>query len=275
VSGPTLAVALATGCSTGLAVGVGAAVLVIGTVGFAVQPASRDWRPEAAAPRDQPPAAAGSTAATRSPGLWTLIIVTGALGLVFSAVQVGVAAATSELGTSGAAGPLLAVWGAGSFLGGLVATRGGGGARSARGLCVLLAALTVGHLTLTLVATSTVGMAVVLLLAGTTIAPTEATLYAKVDDVSVASRLTESFSWLATATAAGEALGAATGGWLAASAGPAAAFGVAGVAGVVALLVSVVRRHTLPAPAPAASVTIAKARAITASSSTVRNGLAT
>jgi hypothetical protein len=49
-----------------------------------------------------------------------------------------------------------------------------------------------------------------------------------------------------------EAVGAAGAGSLAACAGPAAAFGLAGIAGLVAVLVAVLvaalRRHTLPSP---------------------------
>ena len=239
ITGPALAVTLGTTVSTGFALAVAAAVALAGTAVFAAQPASRGWRPDAAAGHDR--ARPG-----RSPGLRTLILVMGALGVVFSAVQVGVAAATAELGAAGAAGPLLAVWGAGSLLGGLIATRLGGGARSAAGVSLLLAALTAGHLSLAVMAASTLGMAAVLLLAGATIAPTEASLYALVDDVVPAGTLTESFSWLATAAAVGAALGAAAGGSLAASAGPVSAFALAGAAGLVAVLSSTLRAGTLP-----------------------------
>lgn len=281
ITGPTIAVTLATACSTVVALAAGAAVLLGGTVAFALQPASRDWRPGTSASSSalyagssvgssarasagssargsagsSARASAGSSAgggSARSPGLWTLILVMGALGLVYSAVQVGVAAATSDLGAPGAAAPLLAVWGAGSLLGGLIATRLGGGARSARGVSLLLLALTVGHLPLVAVATSTLGMAAVLLLAGATIAPTEASLYSMVDQVSAASRRTEAFSWLATAAAAGQALGAAVGGSLTASAGPVAAFALAGAAGLAAVVAAALRQRTLPGASPAA-----------------------
>ena len=242
ITGPALAVTLGTTCSTGFALAVAAVVALAGTALFAAQPASRGWRPDPAASPDR-----GRPG--RSPGLRTLILVMGALGMLFSAVQVGVAAATSELGAAGAAGPLLAVWGAGSLLGGLIATRMGGGARSAAGVSLLLAALTAAHLSLVVTATSTLGMAAVLLLAGATIAPTEASVYSIVDDVAPAGTLTESFSWLATAAAVGAALGAAAGGSLAASAGPVSAFALAGAAGIVAVLSSTLRAKTLPGAA--------------------------
>jgi MFS family permease len=241
ITGPALAVTLGAACSTGFALAMAAAVSTAGTAAFAAHPASRGWRPAPVASHDR-------SRPGRSPGLRTLILVMGALGVVFSAVQVGVAAATSELGAAGAAAPLLAVWGAGSLLGGLIATRMGGGARSAAGVSLLLAALTVGHASLAVVATSTLGMGAVLLLAGATIAPTEASVYAIVDDVAPAGTLTESFSWLATAAAGGAALGAAAGGSLVASAGPVSAFALAGAAGVVAVLTAALRGKTLPSP---------------------------
>ena len=127
--------------------------------------------------RCAPVVSSADSAPLRSPGLLTLVLVMDCLGLVYSAVQVGITAATTDLGSAGAAGPLLALWGAGSLLGGVITTCVGGGARSAGGVSLLLLALTVGHLPLAAVATSTLGMGAVLLLAGATIAPTEASLY--------------------------------------------------------------------------------------------------
>ena len=177
ITGPALAVTLGAAASTGFALAVAAAVATIGTLAFAAHPASRGWRPLPTA--SHVPARPG-----RSPGLRTLILVMGSLGIVFSAVQVG-APGTSELGAAGAAGPLLAVWGAGSLLGGLVATRVGGGARSAAGVCATARrADRRARGGSPVVATSTLGDGRrVLLLAGATIAPTEASVYSIVDDV--------------------------------------------------------------------------------------------
>jgi MFS family permease len=240
ITGPTLAVTLGAVCSTRISLLAGATMLVGGTLAFAAQPASRSWLPVAGAPTSR-----GRRRPSHSPGLRTLIVMMGTLGIVFSAVEVGIAAATSGPGASGAAGPLLAVWGLGSLFGGLTATGMGGSARNVGGLSLLLTALTVGHLCLAAVARSTTGMALVLLLAGATIAPTEASLYAMVDHVVPAGALTESFSWLTTAAAVGAAIGAAGGGWLAASAGPVAAFALAGVGGLSGVLCLTLRGKTL------------------------------
>jgi MFS family permease len=100
----------------------------------------------------------------------------------------------------------------------------GGGARSVLGLVLLLAALTVGHLLLIPAAGSAIALAAVLLIAGATIAPTEASVYGMVEDVTPQGTVTEAFAWLATAIAVGSALGAAGAGALADQAGPTAAY---------------------------------------------------
>jgi hypothetical protein len=86
---------------------------------------------------------------------------------------------------------LLALWGAGSLAGGVVASRLGGGARSARGLVGMLAALAAGHLALGAAAGSPVALGAVLFAAGAAIAPTYASVYAMVDDVAPAGAITE------------------------------------------------------------------------------------
>jgi predicted MFS family arabinose efflux permease len=83
------------------------------------------------------------------------------------------------------------------------------------------------------------------LLAGAAVSPTEATIYAMVDQVASADTMTEAFAWLATAMAVGSALGAAGAGVLVGRAGPTAAFALAGGAGAVAVLTTMLRARTL------------------------------
>ena len=143
--------------------------------------------------------------------------------------------------------PLFAVWGAGSFIGGLLVARLGGGARTAAGLALLLGALTAGHLALIPADGNVLALGAVLLVAGAAIAPTEATLYAMVDNAAPDGTITEAFAWLATAMAVGNAAGAAGAGIVADRAGPAAAFALAGAAGALALLTSMLRSRTIGA----------------------------
>ena len=100
----------------------------------------------------------------------------------------------------------------------------GGGARTGAGLALMLAALAAGHLALAAAAGSAVALAGVLALAGATIAPTYATIYAMVDHAAPAGTVTEAFAWLETAVAVGASIGAASAGAVAEAAGPAAAF---------------------------------------------------
>jgi predicted MFS family arabinose efflux permease len=169
-----------------------------------------------------------------------LAFVMAGAGVLFGATEVGVAAAAGTLGSSAAAGPLLGLWGAGGFAGGLVIARAGGGARSGLGLAALLAALAGAHLALMAAAGSLVALAIVLVLAGTLIAPTCASAYAMVEDAAPRGTTTEAFAWMTTAVAIGTSAGAASAGLVADDAGPGATFLLAGVAaGAVAALAAV------------------------------------
>lgn len=236
ITGPPVTLGVAAAVSTRAAILTAAAGILAGTAAFARQPASRSWRPSSGKRRRR------RGGALRAPGMRTLVAVLLAVGVVFGAVEVGIAT-----GQGGAAGPLLGLWGAGSLVGGAAATRFGGGARTTSGLAGVLAALALGHLALALVSGSTVGLGLVLLAAGAAIAPTYATVYAMVDDVAPAGTLTEASAWLATAVAVGAALGSAAGGAGIGHAGPVAAFGLAGLAGGLAVAVAIARGDTLVA----------------------------
>jgi MFS family permease len=238
IAGPPFVLMLGAALSTGAALGVAGAILVAATVAFAAEPSSRAWRPE---PGQQRPRG-GSL---RAPAMRTLLSVETALGFLFGAVEVAVVAAAQSLGAKGAVGPLLGIWGVGSLVGGVVATRAGGGARTGAGLALVLGVLTVGHLALTAAAGSVIGLAIVLGLAGTMIAPTFATVYAMVDDAAPAGTVTEAFAWLNTAGAVGGSIGTAIAGAVADGAGAAPTFLLAAGAGVVATLVAAYRHCRL------------------------------
>ena len=248
IFGPPLALCIGALWSTGAALGAGGIVLLLATTAFAAQPASRNWRP---APAERRP----SQGSLGEPAMRALVIVLIAVGVLLGAGEVAVVAAAKTLGSTTAAAPLLALWGVGSFAGGLLAARLGGGARTAAGLALVLGALTAGHLALIPAAGSVVALGGVLLLAGATIAPTEATIYAMVDHAAPAETMTEAFAWLATAMAVGAAVGAACAGLLVDAAGPAAGFALAGGAGGVAVLTTMLRSRTL-APRQAPVITL-------------------
>jgi predicted MFS family arabinose efflux permease len=238
IFGPPLALCIGALWSTGAALAAGGVVLALATAAFAAQPASRSWRPVPAPGRPH----GGSL---RAPAMRTLVIVLVAVGVLLGAGEVAVVAAAKMLDSTTAAAPLLALWGVGSFAGGLLAARLGGGARTAAGLALVLGALTAGHLALIPAAGNVVALGGVLLLAGATISPTEATIYAMVDDAAPAATMTEAFAWLATAMAVGGAVGAASAGLLVARAGPTAGLALAGGAGALAILTTMLRSRTL------------------------------
>ena len=241
VFGPPLALGLGAATSTGTALAAAGAILLAGTAVFAADPASRQWRPD----ETQRPRGGSLTA----PGIRTLVLALAAVGVVFGAAEVGVAAAAEAMHGTAIAGPLLALWGVGSLIGGVLATRLGGGTDSAAGLAVVLAALAAGHLALAAAAGSLAALALTLLAAGTAIAPAYASVYAMVERLAPAGTVTEAFAWLSTAAALGTAGGAAGAGPLAEATGPVAAFVLAGGAGAVATALTALRTRTL-APRP-------------------------
>ena len=238
VVGPPLALGLAAVLSTGVALAVAGSILAAGTAVFALEPASRSWRPEPGAGRPR-------GGALRVPAMQTLVMVFLAIGALCGAVEVGAAAAAAALGSSPAAGPLLGLWGLGSLTGGVITARLGGGARGAAGLSLVLAGLAAGHLASVAATGSLVALGAVLLVAGAALAPAFASVYAMVERVAPAGAVTEAFAWLGTAMAMGGAAGSAAAGIMADSSGPAAAFALAGAAGVLAALAAVLRAHTL------------------------------
>lgn len=238
IFGPPLALGIGAVTSTGLALAAAGLLLLLATLVFALQPASRNWRQDRIEQERRP-------SSLRSAGLRTLVLVLAAVGVVFGAVDVGVVAAAHTLGDTTTAGPLLAVWGSGSLAGGIAAARLGGGARSARGLALVVAALATGHLALEAAFTNAFTLGAMLFIAGAAIAPTYATAYSMVDSVAPAGTVTEAFAWLSTAIAVGTATGAALAGLLAQNAGAGATFLLAGGAGAAAVLAVVARAKTL------------------------------
>jgi hypothetical protein len=238
IAGPPLVLLLAGLFSTGAALLVAGVILVSATAAFALQPASRSWRP-----KSHSSVRAGG--ALRAPAMRTLVLVLVAVGVLFGAVEVAVAAAAHASGSPASAGPLLGIWGAGSVVGGLIAARAGGGARGGAGLALILTALAGTHLALAVVANNRVGLVVGLAFAGAAIAPTLATVYTMVEHAAPTGTLTEAFAWLSTASAIGTSLGAAGAGAVASASGPAAAFVLAGGAGAAAVVIAVLGTRTL------------------------------
>ena len=255
VLGPPLALGLGAIWSTGAALVACGVIMVGGTVAFATRRASRNWRSDAVAPRSR----AGSL---RAVAIRVLVIVDLGTGGVFGATEVGVTASAKHLAGAAAAAPVLGLWGLGSLAGGLIVTRLGTRVDNARYLSLLLGALAATHGALLLGTGSLPVMSAIIVLAGATIAPTGACIYAMVDRAAPAGTETEAFSWLFTSSSTGAAAGAAIAGILAQSAGAGAVFAFGGVAGVLTTLVAVLGARHLGPTAPQRPVVVSGAPAV-------------
>jgi predicted MFS family arabinose efflux permease len=244
ISGPAGFLLLAAVTSTGVSMAVLGVTLAVGTVAFAAHPASRAWRPQDGAGISSGPR--GS--ALRAPGVQTIAAATVLVGVVMGGTEVAVTAAGNAHGR-GATSALLALWGLGSLIGGVVAARMGG-ARGARDLLLLLVALGVAHAALAAGGSSAIALGALLLAAGAWIAPVFATTTTLTGELARPGTTTEAFSWSLTALAAGVALGSALAGAMVDAAGTAPAFAAAGAAGVIAAAVAAARARTLKVDEP-------------------------
>jgi predicted MFS family arabinose efflux permease len=167
----------------------------------------------------------------------------------FGTVEVTVVAGAEQLGSRTLAGPLLALWAFGSMAGGLAF----GSRASDRGpeqRMIGLLAVVVAGIALLAVASGLTQLAAGMVLAGLGIAPAIACLYLLVDRLAPAGTVTEAFTWVTTAFAAGFAVGNALGGSLVQRVGTDRAFLVA-AAGVAAAAVWARARRAALAGGPA------------------------
>ena len=237
VAGPPVALLAAGLTSPAVAIAEAACLVGVTTLMFAKQPASRVWRSSSPPQRDR-------VGALRSSGMQTVVVAFLFVGILFGAVEVGVAASGSNTAATGA---LLGLWGAGWLLGGLTLTRLGAPRAQAPQLALLLGALAAAHLALGGAVVSQLALAGVLVLAGASISPMYTTVNGMVERVAPQGMTTEAFAWLTTAVGGGTALGSALAGVVAEHRGASASFVLAGVAGAAASAIVVSRARTLRA----------------------------
>lgn len=240
ILGPPLALAIASFWSTSASLLVCAVLLAASSLLFAAQPVSRDWKPQAA------PQTRRRSGALRSPGIRTFIVTLTMVGGVFGVVDVALPAALKALHNTAAAGPVLGLWGLGSLLGGLVVARFFKQALvGPKGLLVLLVLLAALHGALSGTTSHVAAMAVVVTIAGATIAPTYTNIYSAVDRFAPKGTATEAFSWLESAVSAGSAAGSALAGVLVQDYGSGRTFLAAAAFGLCAVLVTGLRLTTI------------------------------
>jgi predicted MFS family arabinose efflux permease len=225
IAGPLLFVSLIGAWSLAAAVAAMGVLVVLGAVSFASAPAARSWRPEDRG-RDL-------LGALRSPSVRILIGVFLLFGIAVAAIEMGVVAFAETRDARGAIGPILACWGLGSMLGGLIAVRTGAPADPGYRMAQLFAGLAVVCLPLML-AGGVVSLGALILFSGLFIAPSLSLAFAIVGQVAPSGTVTEAYTWAATGIACGAGGGSALAGALVEAAGTTEAFGLAAAAAALA-----------------------------------------
>ncbi|MEA2196642.1 MAG: hypothetical protein QOJ25_693 [Solirubrobacteraceae bacterium] len=243
IVGPLLTALIVAVASPSAAIIASVILTLAATIAFTTSPPSRRWR----APEGTTHTLAGPLA---GPGMRTMVISIVPMGLAFGTLEIAMPAFAARHGDPAAAGILLGALAAGSLMGGLVyGSRTWPGSLAQRYL-VLAALFAAGMAPLLLAGTIPV-MVVLMGLAGFTLAPVTACVFALIEEVAPPGTTTEAFSWIFTANMTGAAAGAAAAGALIHSSGIRAAL-LLPICGVAAsFLLALVRRRTL-APLPAA-----------------------
>jgi predicted MFS family arabinose efflux permease len=219
IAGPIVFVGLIGAASLPAAAAAAGVVTAAGAWLFAAAPASRAWRPEGERTADR-------AGALRGPGVRVILLALFVLGIAIAAVEIGVAAFA---GSEERAAVLLALWGVGSLIGGVISTRRSAPADPPAQMAVLLGVMAVLTLPLALDVEFTV-FGALMVVAGLAIAPSLATGFGLLGQVAPAGTVTEAYTWVATGMGGGIALGSALGGWIVESSGTAPAFVLAAVA---------------------------------------------
>ena len=234
VVGPLLVALLAAALEPGVALAVGALAGATGTLGFALTGPVRAYRPEET--RD----ARGFLGALESRGVRTIVFYSGCCGLAFGGVEVAIPAFAETHGGVELGGIPLALFAAGSLVGGLVsgATSSGHPLRLLRLAAVFLALALVPPL----LAGSLPVLSVLVFVAGLPIAPGFAASYSLVDAAARRGTAAEAFAWIGTAVSTGIAGGTALGGLLVDAVSVRAAFALGLCGAALALILAAAGR---------------------------------
>lgn len=251
VVGPVLVTMLATtaGPAAGLLAAVG--TVVVGTILFLAQrrtePALRTTGTRSYE-GDQGDVRRTSRSALASTGLAVLVGTFVATGVMFGLIEVGVVALSRGRGEPGAAGTMLGLWAAGSFVAGLFY-----GARRWRlwpatrlQVSTVAMAAGAGLVAVAAASESLLATTLALMVAGTANTPTLITGNTMVRWLVPAEHVTEAYTWLGVGVFAGIAVGAAAGGALIDQVGHIGSFCAAVAAAALAALLPTLGRHRLP-----------------------------
>jgi MFS family permease len=230
IAGPLLVAVLTGAVSPVLALAVAATAGGVGTAAIALAEPVRTWRPDERH-------ATSILGALESAGVRTLVGLSLCLGLGFGAAEVGWPAFAEDHGGAELGSIPIALFAAGSLVGGLVT-----GARVTvppRQLLRISSLVLAAGMTLPLFGWSLPSMAVLAFLAGLPIAPVVMAAYGLVDAVAKRGTAAEAFAWISTAVFVGFSMGTAVGGVLIDGVGVRASFGLGtGAIALGALLVA-------------------------------------
>lgn len=186
------------------------------------------------------------------PGFRAVLVALLGVGCVLGVVEVAAPAVGSDLSQAAGGGILLAVFSAGSAIGGLVYGHRSWRSSSRIRLLTLGSAMAV-VCALLVFAPGIVGVAVGFAVVGAFLAPSLVTGYVLADDLTEPAVRTEASSWIDTAVNTGAALAAAGGGALIDRFSPGTAFVAGGAVALVCLAVAARRAAPAAAVAPGAS----------------------
>jgi MFS family permease len=237
VVGPVAATLLATGVASSAGLVIPLVAMIVGGYWFC---ALKVTEPPVA-PKDQP-RPRGSV--LRTPAMFVLVLVFVAMGAIFGANDVATVAFADEAGHKNMAGPVLAVFAAGSLVSGLLyGTRHWKRPlhqRFANGMI----ALAVG-VSLFFFVDSLWALAAVMFVTGFAIAPTIINGNALVQQLVPAERLTEGLTWVGTALGVGVSVGSSVAGVRIDAAGSHAGFLVVVISAAVAVIAVLLSYRTL------------------------------
>jgi MFS family permease len=239
IVGPALSGILIAAPWPGTGLVAGALLMIVGTAWYALTPTMRGFRPDRNLVEQK-----GLVGALTSPGLQTVAFASLGMGLILGFVEVAVPAAANHAGNVVAGGLLLGLWSISSAIFGLLY-----GARPwPRSLRMRMPVLLAGFsafVVLLMIPTSLVGLALLMLLAGTLITPQTAAHADAIESVAIRGQVTESFGWVITAATLGIGLGQAASGQIVERAGIDYSYLVAGLVGSVIATVVYLRRKTI------------------------------
>ena len=246
VTAPAIVALIVAVASPTSAVLIAATLAASAAFAFSLTPASRRWR----GTRHE----VGWLGPLVAPGMRTVCGVLLMFGIAFGVVQVAVPAFTLDRGSASAGGVLLACLSLGSLIGGLVyGSRNWPGTLPPR-LAGVMISLGAGYALLSL-PSDYLPLAVLLVIAGTLLAPASVICSTLLDDVAPGGTVTEAYAVMVTGIVAGIAAGQALGGSIVESASYDAAVLVAGGIAACGAIVVRLRRRTLTATTVTAGAT--------------------